>query len=86
MVSFDVLSLFTNVPTEEACKITKDGVDSDPTLADHTALSPSQITDLIHLCVSSNYPVPRQILQADGWDFHGIPYIPSPSQYLHGRI
>ena len=55
MVSFDVVSLFTNVPTEEACHITKERLDSDTSLADRTALSPTQIVDLIHLCTSSSY-------------------------------
>ncbi|XP_022090981.1 uncharacterized protein LOC110979472 [Acanthaster planci] len=55
MVSFDVVSLFTNFPTKEACQIAKDPPDSDPSLADSSALSSAQIADLIRLCVSFSY-------------------------------
>ena len=54
MVSFDVVSLFTNVPTGEACFIAKERLQHDPTLCDRTALSPCQIHDLLLTCVSSS--------------------------------
>ena len=55
MVSFDVVSLFTNVPTNEACHLAKQRLDNDTSLPDCTALSSDKITDLIQPCVSSNY-------------------------------
>ena len=39
MVSFDVVSLFTNVPTNEACHLAKQRLDNDTSLPDCTALS-----------------------------------------------
>ena len=54
MVSFDVVSLFTNVPTGEACLIAKERLTNDPTLCERTALSPDQIHDLLLTCVSSS--------------------------------
>ena len=55
MVSFDVESLFTNVPSREACHIIMDRLEHDPSLKDRTNLSPSQIVDLILICTSSSY-------------------------------
>ena len=58
MVSFDVESLFTNVPIEDAVKATLRKLENDPGIADRTNLTPAQIADLwfvhfVHLvCVS----------------------------------
>jgi hypothetical protein len=40
LVSFDVVSLFTNVPVEEACNIAKERLLSDIILSQRTNLSP----------------------------------------------
>ncbi|XP_071798283.1 uncharacterized protein [Asterias amurensis] len=53
-VSFDVESLFTNVPTDEACFLAKERLSHDPSLPDRTGLSPDQIHDLLYTCVSSS--------------------------------
>ena len=47
LVSFDVESLFTNVPVTEACDIIKTRLQQDTTLDTSTALSPEQIHDLL---------------------------------------
>ena len=49
MVSFDVESLFTNVPIESAVQAALRKLESDPTLADRTTLTPAQIADLLDL-------------------------------------
>ncbi|XP_038054619.1 uncharacterized protein LOC119726835 [Patiria miniata] len=54
LVSFDVVSLFTNVPTGEACKLAKERLEHDTTLAERTDLSPDQIHDLLLTCISSS--------------------------------
>ncbi|XP_022105762.1 uncharacterized protein LOC110987380 [Acanthaster planci] len=54
MVSFEVVSLFTNVPTSEACTIAKDRLLQDPLLSDQTNLTPHQIHDLLISCISSS--------------------------------
>ena len=48
MVSFDVESLFTDVPIEGAGK-------TDPGLADRTNLTPTQIADLLNFVLRSTY-------------------------------
>ena len=49
MVSFDVESLFTNVPIEGAVQAALRKLESDPTLADSTTLTPTQIANLLSL-------------------------------------
>ena len=49
MISFDVESLFTNVPIEGAVKATSCKLENDPGLADRTNLTPTQIADLLTL-------------------------------------
>ena len=51
---FDVVSLFTNVPTEETCLLVKGRLKQDLSLDDRTSLSPAQIHDLLLTCVSSS--------------------------------
>ena len=42
-VSFDVESLFTNVPIDAAVQAALQKLENDPSLADHTTLTPAQI-------------------------------------------
>ena len=53
LVSFDVVSLFTNVPVEEACNIAKERLLSDITLSQRTNLSPENVHDLLKLCLTT---------------------------------
>ena len=53
LVSFDVVSLFTNVPVEEACNIAKERLLSDTTLSQRTNLSPENVHDLLKLCLTT---------------------------------
>ena len=50
MVSFDVKSLFTNVPVGEALKVTLKNLREDSTLKDRTLLPPEHIAHL-ELCL-----------------------------------
>ena len=52
MVSFDVSSLFTNVPIGEAVDIIKDRLEEDDSLEDRTPLSPGRVAELLYVCVS----------------------------------
>ena len=55
MVSFDVESLFTNVPVEGAVKAALCELENDPGLADRTNLTPTQIADLSNFVLRSTY-------------------------------
>ena len=54
MVSFDVESLFTNVPIEDAVQVALRKLESDPTL-DRTTLTPAQIANLLDFVLRSTY-------------------------------
>ena len=55
MVSFDVKSLFTNVRVGEALDVIHEKLIANDTLAERTALSPSQITKLLQICLRTTY-------------------------------
>ena len=53
LVSFDVESLFTNVPVSEACSIIRQRLEEDDALPERTAMSPEHIQDLLLTCLNS---------------------------------
>ena len=53
MVSFDVESLFTNVPIEDAVQAALRKLEADPCLANRTTLTPAQIADLLDFVLRS---------------------------------
>ncbi len=53
MVSFDVSSLFTNVPMDEAVSVIRDKLQNDESLDERTCLSPECITELLEVCLRS---------------------------------
>ncbi len=55
MVSFDVKSLFTNVPLAEALDVIKDKLVKDENLDDRTTLNAEQITNLLEVCLRTTY-------------------------------
>ncbi|GJQ84051.1 hypothetical protein Trydic_g14437 [Trypoxylus dichotomus] len=55
LVSFDVTSLFTNVPTEAALAIVKNRLSRDATLEERTSLSVEAIIELLSICVNTTY-------------------------------
>ena len=55
MVTFDIISLFTNVPIHEAIEVIKERLLKDETLEDRTALSVDEITHLLNLCLRTTY-------------------------------
>ena len=55
MVSFDVKSLFTNVPVSEALEVTLQGLREGSALKDRTLLPPERITHLLELCLRTTY-------------------------------
>ncbi|XP_078361584.1 uncharacterized protein LOC144645943 [Oculina patagonica] len=55
MVSFDVESLFTNVPIDGAVQAALWKLEDDPSLANRTTLTPAQIADLLKFVLRSTY-------------------------------
>ena len=55
ILSFDFESLFTNVPIEGAVQAVLRKLESDPTLADCTKLTPAKIADLLDFVLRSTY-------------------------------
>ena len=55
MVSFDVESLFTNVPIEGAVRATLWKLDSELSFPNHTTLTVAQIDDLLNFVLRSTY-------------------------------
>ena len=59
MISFDVVSLFTNVPITDALKAISSLVNGDASFQDNIAISPKEICRLAELCI---FPIPRAVL------------------------
>ena len=55
LVSFDVVSLFTNVPIEEAVDTIEERLRKDVSLEMRIPLSPERIAELLELCLRSTY-------------------------------
>ncbi|MGL4491660.1 MAG: reverse transcriptase domain-containing protein [Tannerellaceae bacterium] len=55
LVSFDVTSLFTNVPKEKATELTRASLQEDNTLKDRTTLSADDIVKGVTVCLNSAY-------------------------------
>ncbi|XP_045477888.1 uncharacterized protein LOC123683035 [Harmonia axyridis] len=55
MVSFDVSSLFTNVPTDQTLEIVRKKLEEDQTLAERTTLSIHAIMDMLSVCIKTTY-------------------------------
>ena len=53
LVSFDVVSLFTNVPVELACQVAGVRLHADDSLCGWTALSPDEIPRLLRFCLNA---------------------------------
>ena len=52
---FDVVSLFTNVSVDLACRVAEQCLVADDSLEDQTSLSPDQIISLLQLCLNTTF-------------------------------
>ena len=55
MVSFDVVSLFTNVPGDLAVKVAHERLSLDTSLVERTALSAEQVVNLLQFCLDATF-------------------------------
>ena len=55
MISFDLEWLFTNVPINVAVQAALQKLETDPSLADRTTLTPAEIADLLTFVLRSTY-------------------------------
>ncbi|XP_047430619.1 uncharacterized protein LOC124999687 isoform X3 [Mugil cephalus] len=55
IVSYDVTSLFTCIPTREATDVVRKRLQKDDTLASRTNLTPEQVCVLLDLCLTTTY-------------------------------
>ena len=53
LVSFDVMSLYTNIPIDETLVIIKKKLDVDSSLSERTSLTAASICDLLSLCLKT---------------------------------
>ena len=57
LMSFDVVSLFTYVPTDPAVQVAHEWLENDPSLSQRSSLSVDDICSLLSLCLEATYLV-----------------------------
>ena len=55
LVSFDVVSLFTRIPTSLAIQVARQRLHDDTSLPERTSLTPKEIVSLLELCLNATY-------------------------------
>ena len=87
LVSFDVKSLFTQVPVKDVLIIITDRLEHDESLSESTAMTPQQVCLLTELCLKSTYFMNGdQFFEQNRRHSNGVTSLPSSSWTFHGRI
>lgn len=87
LISFDVVSLFTNVPIDENLEIVKRKLLADTSLYSRTNLSVNEIIDLLKLCLSTTYFQWRdQYYEQTSGASTGSPLFPILANIFYGRF
>ena len=55
LVSFDVISLFTNVPVDLAVQVAHERLNADTSLEEHTTLSADRVANLLRFCLDVTF-------------------------------
>jgi hypothetical protein len=55
LVSFDVVSLFTNVPVDKALQVIRNKLQNDHTLTERSSLEVGAIMELLEVCLKTTY-------------------------------
>ena len=83
LVSFDVVSLFTNVPIELALSVVEKRLD-EMDVSDHTPLSKEVLVSLLRLSVVYQLLLQWDCVPADLWDSNGITGVSCCGKHSHG--
>ena len=87
LVSFDVVSLFINVPIGLAIDITRCRLQSDPSLQSRTDLYVDELINLLKFSLSASYLsfLSWRCISADFWHCHGVISVSICCKSCHGR-
>ena len=55
MLSLDVVSLFTKIPTDETLTVVRDKLAADPLLEEHTCIPIDNLMEMLTFCVEITY-------------------------------
>ena len=80
MVSFDVVSLFTNVPTDPAIQVAKRRLEADDGLKERTELTTEEVLCGCHILYLS-----KGCLQEEIWNSNRIPCVSYGGESSNGR-
>lgn len=72
LASFDVVSLFMNIPVDLAIMVARFSLQEDSTLRERTCLSVEEVMELLEFCLSATFLV-----------FHGLVYVPINLRHFH---
>jgi hypothetical protein len=55
LVSFDVVSLFANVPVEEVLQVIRNRLNRDPSFPERSLLQVDDVMELLDVCLTTTY-------------------------------
>ena len=76
MVSLEVVSLFTKVPTNETLAVVQDKLAADPLLEERTCILKNNLMEMLTFCVETTYfRMGSDIYQQEGGLALGLPFV-----------